>query len=219
MSQAQRIPLTTGVQHVFLPALITFLIFMALPLANVFQRPAGNYVLHELADTVATLSAPPERQTVPSAAVPDPIVVPHLASEPMLLPVQASLKLETGAPDLSGAFLQDFRVADIGLNADMQSMVFEIADVDAEPFPVRSANPIYPFRAKQRQIEGFVSLSFIVDADGMVRDVAITDSDPKSVFDQSALKAVGQWRFKPGSKDGTAVRVRIHQTIRFTLDP
>ncbi|MDE0840268.1 MAG: energy transducer TonB, partial [Kiritimatiellae bacterium] len=96
---------------------------------------------------------------------------------------------------------------------------FEIAEVDAEPFPIRSANPIYPFRAKQRQIEGSVSLSFIVDAAGMVQDVAVTDSHPRMVFDQSALKAVSQWRFKPGSKDGAAVRVRIHQTIRFTLDP
>ena len=218
MSKAQSIPQATGLQHLLLPALMTVLIFMALPLANVFQRPAGSYVLHELSDTVAPPPALPERQTVPSAAVPDP-VVPHLKSDPMLLPIQASLKLELDSLDLSGAFLQDFRIADVGLNIDLQTMVFEIADVDAEPLPIHSANPVYPFRAKQRQIEGFVSLSFIVDADGMVRDVAVTDAHPNAVFDQSALKAVGQWRFKPGSKDGAAVRVRIHQTIRFTLDP
>lgn len=58
-------------------------------------------------------------------------------------------------------------------------------------------NPRYPRRAKIRRIEGHVQLLFIIDKNGFVSDPKVIDSNPKGIFEKSALRAIVKWRFKP----------------------
>jgi len=56
----------------------------------------------------------------------------------------------------------------------------------------------------------------VVETDGGTGDIKVVKPlDPG--LDQEAVKAVRQWQFKPGTKDGKAVRVRITLELTFTL--
>jgi len=67
-------------------------------------------------------------------------------------------------------------------------------------------------------IEGEVVLDVVVQSDGAVGDVKVKQSlDAVYGLDQEAIKAMKQWQFKPGMKDGKAVAVRVEVKMRFTL--
>lgn len=63
------------------------------------------------------------------------------------------------------------------------------------PAVVSSVQPDYPVRASRRRIEGRVELSFIVQPDGSVTDVAVVSSKPLGMFDREAIAAMERWRF------------------------
>jgi protein TonB len=53
--------------------------------------------------------------------------------------------------------------------------------------PMVRATPAYPSRALQRGIEGFVVVSFTVDAMGNVKEPTVTYAEPKGFFERAAL--------------------------------
>ncbi len=55
-------------------------------------------------------------------------------------------------------------------------------------------------------------------ADGAVGDVRVTESlDTVYGLDANAVKAMKQWEFKPGMKDGKPVAVRVQVVMNFAL--
>jgi protein TonB len=84
------------------------------------------------------------------------------------------------------------------------------------PVAISEVKPVYTPEAKQAKIQGQVGLSCVVLPDGSVGDVNVVGSlDPG--LDEQAIKAARQWRFKPGTKDGRPVPVRIELDFTFTL--
>jgi protein TonB len=96
--------------------------------------------------------------------------------------------------------------------------VFNSGDLDQPPEKVWQTKPAYPYKARQRNIEGYVKVKMLVRADGTVGEVSVLDAKPKGLFDEAAMKAVPQWRFQPGIIDGQAVPSWVVTTIRFTLN-
>jgi protein TonB len=78
--------------------------------------------------------------------------------------------------------------------------------------------PVYPVGAKRRGIEGWVRLRFVVDPRGEVREVSVIEAKPKGVFEDSVLRSVRSWRFKPGTVNGHPVSARAETTVRFDLE-
>jgi protein TonB len=77
---------------------------------------------------------------------------------------------------------------------------------------------VYTQEAKDAGIQGTVVLDAEVLADGTVGDVKVKQSlDTKYGLDEQAVKAVKQWTFEPGTKDGKPVPVRVDIEITFTL--
>ena len=77
----------------------------------------------------------------------------------------------------------------------------------------------YPSEAFRRKIQGKVRVEFVVLQDGTVDvdSVKVTRSvDPVYGLDDAVVKAVKQWRFKPGTKDGQPVAVRIWTDYGFS---
>jgi TonB family protein len=74
---------------------------------------------------------------------------------------------------------------------------------------------LHPDVMKTR-VQGLVELEFVVLADGAVGDVKVVKSLHPGL-DQEAVKAVKQWRFKPGTKDGQPVAVLVAAEMTFTL--
>lgn len=82
---------------------------------------------------------------------------------------------------------------------------------------VKSVPPIYPRKAEQNGVEGWVELDFTVAGSGAVKDVAVHSASPPGVFDQAAVGAVLQWRYKPVLRDAKAAEQRARIRIRFTV--
>jgi len=86
------------------------------------------------------------------------------------------------------------------------------------PVVTKQVKAVYTQEAMDAHIEGTVGLEVVVLADGAVGDVKVARSlDPTYGLDQEAVKAMKQWQFKPGTKDGKAVAVQVEVEIRFTL--
>lgn len=94
---------------------------------------------------------------------------------------------------------------------------YEQTEVDQIPITVVKTRPIYPYRALRLSLSGEVRVKFLVDVDGKVRDIRITQAHPPDVFDDSVINALLNWRFKPGRLKGRPVATWVTTTIAFEL--
>jgi protein TonB len=62
-----------------------------------------------------------------------------------------------------------------------------------------------------------VDVEFTVTEAGKVGDVSVRAASVPGVFEDAAVKAVSQWRYKPQLRDARAVPVRSQIRVRFTL--
>lgn len=81
---------------------------------------------------------------------------------------------------------------------------------NAEATPLIRVNPLYPRRAAERGIEGYVTVRFMVGTTGQVVDPKIIASNPPGVFDRTALKAVRKWKYRPKIVDGTPLQYGVN---------
>ncbi len=89
--------------------------------------------------------------------------------------------------------------------------------VSASPAYARNPRPKYPRVARRRGYEGVVLLKVQVDHDGQVNDVLVLKSSGHNVLDRSALKAVKNWVFKPGTVDDKPMKMWVQVPVRFEL--
>jgi protein TonB len=86
------------------------------------------------------------------------------------------------------------------------------------PRIVKEVKPQYTAEARVARIQGTVRLEIVVLKDGTVGDVKVTQSlDTVHGLDEQAVKAIKQWEFEPGKKDGKPVPVRVDVEMTFTL--
>lgn len=67
---------------------------------------------------------------------------------------------------------------------------------------IRRAQPIYPQFEAQNSHEGWVRVSYVIEADGTVSNAFVTDSSGIKQFERSTLKAVKRWKFEPATQNG-----------------
>jgi protein TonB len=82
---------------------------------------------------------------------------------------------------------------------------------------VRQVSPRYPTAAMRANQEGWVDVELTVGTDGAVSNVTVVDSQPKHVFDRSAMDAVGRWQFKPAMRNGEPMAVTLRRRLQFNL--
>ncbi len=73
--------------------------------------------------------------------------------------------------------------------------------------PSNNSVPVYPRRAMQRGIEGYIIMGFSVLEDGSTTDIVVVEAEPKAIFVRSATKAVSQMKFPPCIKNGVATKL------------
>ena len=76
--------------------------------------------------------------------------------------------------------------------------------------------PLYSDEARARGVEGIVTATAHVEADGHVSGASLVKGLGFGL-DQNALVALRQWRFKPGTEDGHAVPMWTEIDIEFSL--
>jgi protein TonB len=94
--------------------------------------------------------------------------------------------------------------------------LFELKDLDQKPTPITRIQPTYPFEMKRAGQNGNVTLGFIVDSTGTVRDAYVVDSSHRE-FEAAAIQAIQKWKFRPGKKGGRAVNTKMQQPIVFNI--
>ena len=106
----------------------------------------------------------------------------------------------------------------IGLvgGAAAQDQVYKPGDGIKSPVLTKLVKANYTKAAMDRKVEGTVELDAVVLKDGTVGDVTVTRSLDEEL-DQQAIKALKQWKFRPGTKDGEPVAVRCFVELSFTL--
>ena len=105
----------------------------------------------------------------------------------------------------------------LGDREALANLVMTDDTVDVPPQLLERATPRYPPRAQAEGVRGKVTLSFIVDAQGRVREIQVLEAVPGGVFDEAAKEAVERYRFSAGRYKGKAVNVRGRVVVRFDL--
>jgi protein TonB len=82
---------------------------------------------------------------------------------------------------------------------------------------IRNAEPEYPFASRQRGEQGVVGLVIRVSEGGAVLAVELAQSSGYPALDESARRAVMQWKLKPAMRDGVPIPGSIRTSIHFSL--
>jgi TonB family protein len=84
------------------------------------------------------------------------------------------------------------------------------------PSVLSRVTPLYTDEAKRAQLSGTVVLQAVIRTDGIVDIVRVVRGLAGGLTD-SAIDALKQWRFQPGSKNGKAVDVALNIEVNFNL--
>ena len=183
-------------------ALMTFLLFYFMQAListenTAFREPAVTRLIDA---TVPEF----EQILIKEILRPEPIDMPDppMLDDPVRNPEfnfrgDAPLRWETVAPP----------VADLGAIPMSRQMV-----------PLIRTTATYPARALSRGIEGFVELSFTVDAEGRVVNPVVLHAEPEGMFERAALQAIAKWQYSPAVEDGQPMPVHdVRQRIVFQM--
>jgi len=99
-----------------------------------------------------------------------------------------------------------------------QQLPIPVAEFQITEYPsyVHEAPGIYPFQMRAQGREAVVGLDILIDKDGKVRDITVTQSQGE-LFDQAAVEKIRRSSFLPGKSDGQAVAVLLHEKVTFRL--
>jgi protein TonB len=84
------------------------------------------------------------------------------------------------------------------------------------PLLIQRVEPAYPEIERKIHKEGVVILEAIITSEGAVDEVKVLKS-ADAILDEAAKRAVLQWRYRPATLNGRAVRVYLTVTVSFQL--
>ena len=79
--------------------------------------------------------------------------------------------------------------------------------------------PMYPLEAKEQGTEGRVVLKMVVTKEGTALDPVVFNSSHEGLFDASAIEAVKQYKFTPGTIKGKPVDCIVRIPVVYALQP
>jgi protein TonB len=200
---------------------LNLLLFTAMPHLQrpMKAAPAFDGPLHQVhVIRIKKPERPVQRHSEPPPKPPPaehrPQPVPQAPLQTRLsLPFAINPRLPKGPGTLALPALPEARIDTRAMGA-----LFSAAELDRPLTILAQMPPVYPPQAKRRGIEGWVRVRFVVTETGEVSEIAILESKPPEIFDQSVRRCVAGWRFQPGSVDGIAVKTRAETTVRFNLE-
>jgi len=91
------------------------------------------------------------------------------------------------------------------------------AEVPAS-FDAKNCKAEYPKASLMNEEQGTVSMSFLVAANGDVKDSKLEKSSGFKNLDKAAMKALSACKFKPGTKDGAPAETWTKVDYAWKLD-
>ena len=157
--------------------------------------------------------APPEPPKQEEVNEPEP--PPPAAEKPDFTP-------DLFQPAIAGPGVGDLvvglNIGDVDTREDPSEMIFDSVDLDQAPQATVRIPPEYPFKARERGVEGYVAVKFLVRADGSVGNVNVLKAKPEGYFEEEVRRALPRWKFQPGTIAGEPVPSWVVTTLRFDLN-
>ncbi len=94
--------------------------------------------------------------------------------------------------------------------------VYEPGGTVKPPKLVHYVEPAFSSSSKEAFVEGTVRISTVVTTTGQPSESKVVKG-LNADEDRTALEAVDQWRFEPGTKDGKPVKVHVNVEVDFHL--
>lgn len=119
-------------------------------------------------------------------------------------PDMAPPQMDAPNPDAAASGL-DFGAdvaADVALSGGLA-----LDSGDGEFLPIVRVAAVYPRRALQRGIEGYVDVEFTVTKLGSVSNPKVIQASPEGIFEQAALDATLKYKYKPRVVNGEPMEV------------
>ena len=194
----------------------TALLFGFIPFAHRVNKPSSAV---ELVRTSVVELPPPEKEEENRPPEQEEEKLPERSPEPQLtetqqqIPLSADLEVAVG----SGGALAGFgEIRALTSAQEIQDETFDVTELEKRPEAVSQVAPAYPPELRKAKIEGTVTLVFVLSEEGRVEEPRIENSS-RPEFEKPALEAIRKWRFRPGEKDGQAVRTYIRVPMRFRV--
>ena len=155
---------------------------------------------------VVAAAAPP----VPRPLTPDRAEQPRDSVETKIFGTRRHYSMRLSMPNLAsstGSWSIRF--------AELNSTGHGGPDLSA-PEAITKVDPAYPQDLMHDRVEGVVVLYAVIHADGSVGDVRVLEGFDERL-NENARKALAQWRFRPGTKDGLPVDVEAVVRVPFKV--
>ena len=175
------------------------------------ERPLPQDMSEPMAVNLIRLRPPRPREEETLRKPPEP---PPPEQRPDFVPETLDMLLTAPDAIAISVRLDPDLMLDTQLRGDF---IFEESDLDQPPIAVARIHPVYPYRARQRNVEGTVTIRILVRADGSIGEVRILEANPKGYFEDAVLKTVPRWRFKPGRIAGQSVAAWVVTNVVFDL--
>jgi len=192
-------------------ALITFGLF-AIMSALIANQPGEEVSDSSIPFILTRLPDPPDPIVEPKPQLPErPEVIP----QPQVTGISTTQqsKKPVGLPqgpadDWIKSIQPGFTKPETGLRGSDQSEI-----------PIVRVEPVYPQRALDRGVEGWVEVEFTVTEVGSISEPTILRSHPSGIFNRAALRAIERWKYEPKLVDGQPVaRPGMRNRFRFELN-
>lgn len=124
---------------------------------------------------------------------------------------------DNAGPGATGVMAMTANI-DSGMNLG-EGFKLGAAPADSDAVPVVRIEPMYPRRAAEQFIEGWVQVAFDITTRGTTKNVRVQKASPKAIFDRAAVQAVKKWKYNPKIVDGKPVERRgLNVRLNFKLD-
>ena len=167
----------------------------------------------------AILILTPPLSTPPKTSAVRPLTHPFAAKAPVITPVAPPVAPSVAPPvapqiepKLEPNSSESRQNSQSSESNDHQSLQAARPDYDLNP------PPDYPMALREQSIGGVVWLQVLVDSNGLPTEIKLTKTSGYRLLDDSALRAVKQWRFIPGKIGNHRVSSWVKFPIRFVVN-
>jgi TonB family protein len=178
---------------------------------------------------------PPQATRTPETPAPTPVVVPEQITPPTPAPVEpqpatnvladTSSSGAAGPPSTvpgngTGGGNGDGDGAGTGKGNDkgFGGNSYLPGNGVTSPEALVRAQPKYTAEAMRARAQGSITVECVVEPDGVCGEMRIVRAfAPPFGLDQQALDAASKWRFRPGTREGKPVPVRINLILDFSI--
>jgi protein TonB len=137
----------------------------------------------------------------------------QIVSSPLELPFRVDPGFQPAMEGIGGL------PKDFGFSVVLQPEgIFSADELDAHIGVQVRVHPVYPIRARERRIEGWVKVQLLVDESGLVERAEVVEAHPPGYFEKSVLRCVKKWKLTPPTVDGSPVKTWMLTKIKFRLE-